>query len=95
HQVTIQNNGKNVIDSAVINIAGQSLNFGVIEIGKSETKKFTILSESRTEGEFFGPIYLRGSDIIHSQFGYYSNTDDIKDNIVVIVDSSGRIRTKN
>lgn len=83
-----------MIDSARINIAGQLLNFGVIGIGKSETKKFKIQSESRTEGEFFGPIYLHNSDTIRSHFGYYSNTDDIKDNIIVIIDSSGRIRTE-
>ncbi|MES2006409.1 MAG: hypothetical protein V4450_17970 [Bacteroidota bacterium] len=94
HRLTILNQNKQTIDSAKIRVAGLALKFGAIKTGESETQGFVVLSESRSEGAFFGTFFLHNADTIRSNFGYFSNTDDIQDKIVVIVDSSGKIKEK-
>src|SRR6476469_7263777 len=78
YSLTIENSSDHVVDSAKITIAGAVVKFGLINVNASQTVNFSIRQQSKAEGVFFGPIFMHNSDIIQTQFGYYSSTGDIQ-----------------
>ncbi len=88
--ISITNNSSSVIDS--IRIGGPvSFAFPKIAPGKESQKKFSILKEELYEGVFTVTVYLHDSTLPTSQFGYYVNTNSIKDHIRVSFTDSLKI----
>lgn len=93
YSLTIENSSDHVVDSAKITIAGAVLKFGLINVNASQTVNFSIGQKSKAEGVFFGSIFMHSSDIIHTQFGYYSNTSDIQKTTKIRIEKTNKVKT--
>jgi hypothetical protein len=95
HSMKIDNQSARIIDSVVVKTRKIVISFPSIEPGASARKHYTVDEKYNSEDSFFASFYLKDTIITIPTFGYYPNTADIQDEIMLVIDSQLVVREKS
>jgi hypothetical protein len=94
HSLVIENNSSYRIDSVTVRSSIIQLHFLSIENNKTGIQEFVITKAIDYEGSFGATIYIPDTVLYFPSFGYYSNSRDVKKQMVITIDKNLVVKEK-